>query len=52
MLARIYSFAAEESKAGSYSFGSAAPSSPARSMGFENAFVSKIEERVDPDDVS
>ena len=52
MLARICSFAPEEPKAGSYSFGSAVPPSTVHSMGFENALVSKMEERVNLEEVS
>jgi hypothetical protein len=52
MLARIYSFAAEEPKAGSYSFGSAVPISTVHSMAFENALVSKMEEWVDLEEAS
>lgn len=51
MLARIFSFAAEEPKARSYSFGSAAPTSTVHSMAFEFALVSKMEERVDLEEV-
>jgi hypothetical protein len=52
MLARIYSFAAEEPKAGPYSFGSAAPPFTVHSTAFENTLVSKMGERVDLDEVS
>jgi hypothetical protein len=54
MLARIYSFAAEEPKRVlvDRSFGSPAPPSIVHSIAFENALVSKMGERVDLNEVS